>query len=71
MTAEDDLLDAVTDSLTTLVVEANRALRTVWAIRHERESRRLLVHDGSAAPDDFVIPHACDDEPPEAHHPGR
>lgn len=67
----DALLDTLTESLTTLIVEANNALRTVWAIRRERESQRVVVHDSSVVPDDFAVPHACDDEPPEAHHPGH
>ena len=60
----DALLDAVTESLTTLVVEANNALRTVWAIRRDHESHRFLVHDGSAVPDDAGHSQACDDDPP-------
>lgn len=62
----DARLDALTETLTVLVTETNNALRQVWAIRHERESHRLLVDDSSAPPDDLAIPHVCDDEPPEA-----
>lgn len=64
-TEEDAQLDALTDTLTSLVVDANQALRQLWAIRHERESHRMLVHDGSAVPDDMPHTTACDDEPPE------
>lgn len=64
--SEDDTdaqLDRLTESLTTLVVTANDALRAVWAIRRDREAHRLLVHDGSGMPDD-VPPLACTDDPP-------
>lgn len=51
-----------------IMVEASDILRTVWALRRmeEEDEHDPLTHDGSGLPDDVVIPHACDDEPPEA-----
>ena len=33
----------------------------------EARADRVLTHKGDALPPDIVIPHACDDEPQEAH----
>ena len=62
----DARLHRIIDGVATMQIALLDIQRAVFAEREAREKSRLLVHDGSAIPDDMPPTHACDDEPPEA-----
>ena len=63
----DARLHRIIDGVATMQVALLDVQRAVFAEREAREKSRLLVHDGSAIPDDVPrMGTSCDDEPPEA-----
>ena len=61
----DARLHRIIDGVATMQIALLDVQRAVFAEREAREKSRLLVHDGSAIPDDMPTPPGCQDEPPE------
>lgn len=66
-TDSDARMQRMLDGLTAAQIALLDVQRALFAEREAREKSRLLVHDGSAIPDDVPrMGTSCDDEPPEA-----
>ena len=65
-TDSDARMQRMLDGLTAAQIALLDVQRALFAEREAREKSRLLVHDGSAIPDDMPTPPGCQDEPPEA-----
>ena len=58
-------LQRMLDGLTTAQVALLDVQRALFAERESHEAHRVILHDGSAIPDDIPTPPGCQDEPPE------